>query len=103
MVGHHGLRGGKAARVFFKPLDTKQLGPDRSSVVPRRGRCPQPWPKPQAQRTLEAWSASAREVVDLDKHGLEAPSTWAWPPATHTPTILRERLKPRRILCPWFS
>ena len=95
MIGHYGLRGGKAARVFFKPLDTKQLGPDRSSVIPRRRRstCPQPSPNPQAQRTLEARSASAREVVDVDKHGLEAPSTWAWPlapPASHTPTILRE-------------
>jgi hypothetical protein len=70
--------------VFFKPLDTKQLGPDGGSVVPRRwwSTCPQPSPKPEAQRTLEARSAPAREVIDLDKHGLAAPSRWAWPPAT---------------------
>jgi hypothetical protein len=61
--------------------------------------CPQPSPKPQAQRTPEARSASAREVIDLDKHGLAAPSRWAWPlatslrtgPASYIPTILQKR------------
>ena len=37
---------------------------------------PKPLPKPEAQRTLEARSASAREVIDFDNHGLVAPSTW---------------------------
>src|SRR5664279_4146239 len=109
MVGHHGLRSGKAARVFLKPLDTKQLGPDGSSVVPRRRRstCPQPSQKPHAQRTLEAGPAPARKVIGLEKqHGLAAPSTRAWPPATQRPTLppsFKSRLKPKRILCPWSS
>src|SRR5579872_5118747 len=87
VAGRHGLRGGKAVRVFFKPLDTKQLGPDGSPVVPWRGRSTYSQPKPQAQRTLEARSAPAREVIDFDKHGLAAPSTWAWPLTTPASTL----------------
>jgi hypothetical protein len=64
------LRGGKAARVFFEPLDAKQLGPDRSFIVPWRERstC-------SPKRQTAARSALAGKVINLEKHGLTAPST----------------------------
>ena len=39
-AGHHPLRGGEAARVFFQTFDAEQLRPDGRAVVPRRmGTC----------------------------------------------------------------
>ena len=63
--------------MFLKSLDAEELGPNGSSIVPRRGRSasPPPAPQRQAQRTLKAGSALAREVIGLDKHGLAALST----------------------------
>ena len=36
LAGHHPLRGGEAARVFFQTFDAEKLRPDGRTVVPRR-------------------------------------------------------------------
>ena len=77
-AGHHPLRGGEAARMFFQTFDTEQLCPDGRAVVPRRmGACiAQEAAQRLDQCTFGARPQPVRRSICLDKHVLSRPQ-WA--------------------------